>query len=246
MKTNDHTAELIQRFLDNEMSQEERKLFEDQLKKDTSLQEEVLLYRKVNNALKDSSLEDFKTELNQIHREHFHTPIIKSIRVWRYAAAIVLLALIGSVIMFMNSGSDPLKAYDKYYEALDFFNSKRAGKLNERSEFDHSMEAYNNKQYQLAYEKLSALLHKEPDNLALKLYLGVSAIEIGQIEKAEELFKNILYTNDPFYIQEAEWYLSLIYIKQNKIEKARPLLIGITERNGNYAEKAQQLLDDLE
>jgi len=68
---------------------------------------------------------------------------------------------------------------------------------------------------------------EEPDSYSIKLLTMLSA------------------SDDFEYQQEAEWYLTLFYLRSGQRDKASELLKNIVDENGEYADKAKELSDKL-
>ena len=73
------------------------------------------------------------------------------------------------------------------------------------------------------------------------MYSGISFLELGQIEKAKENFKNIINKNTGFELQ-AKWYLGLSYLKDGDIVQARELMEEIKESGSAYHKEAGEIL----
>jgi tetratricopeptide (TPR) repeat protein len=85
----------------------------------------------------------------------------------------------------------------------------------------------------------------EPGNLLGKLYSGISYMELNDFEKAMGYFNFIIQHKDNLFIDQSEWYLSLCYLKTNRMEEASRLLDKIANERGVFKTKAQMLLNEL-
>jgi tetratricopeptide (TPR) repeat protein len=103
------------------------------------------------------------------------------------------------------------------------------------------MQLYEMQQFGAAIEMFNMV----PDNLLGKLYGGIALMELGSYEKAIENFKSIIEHNDNLFIDQAEWYMSLSYIKTNRIEDAKKILLNIVKENTKYKNESLSLLKDL-
>jgi len=247
MKNISKYSKKIQKYLDNELSESELSEFEGLIKKHSELRDEIQLYRKVSSAIADPSLENFKNELDQIHVQNFGSGIsinTKQSKQWYLiAASFVILVTLASVFLFQGSEVNSSDVFEKYYHPLE---SNYSRSIDDKFDaFGLAMNDYNNEHYDFAFAQFSEIVDINSENYAARLYLGVCGIEIGEYKTAENQFKMIIESKDAFFIQDAEWYLSLLYLKMNQLEKAKSALQSIYEKRGVFAQNALLVLDEL-
>ena len=69
----------------------------------------------------------------------------------------------------------------------------------------------------------------------------------GKTDLAIQKMQSVISQGDAnTYYQDAEWYLSLFYLKERDLPKCTMLLKRIVEEGGYYVPKAKQLLQELE
>ena len=103
--------------------------------------------------------------------------------------------------------------------------------------------AYDNGRYEEAISHFQNTL-KENDDPVVELCQGNAYLSTGQADKAELVFRNILEEHEDL-VTQAKWYLSLSYLKQNKLERAKSTLWEIS-KSSTYGEKARKLLKELD
>ena len=81
-------------------------------------------------------------------------------------------------------------------------------------------------------------------NSSTKLYYSNALLVNGQFEKALPILQDLAQSQ--IYSSEGKWYLALVLIKLNQIEKAKLYLDALSNDNGTYTEKANALKDLLE
>lgn len=79
----------------------------------------------------------------------------------------------------------------------------------------------------------------------LFLYSGICHLELGDIREAIADFNYIAETAN-LYTEPAKWYTALAYLKAADRDKAVEVLKEISDSGGAYAERAQQILSELE
>jgi len=248
MKNISKYSKQIQKYLANELSESELSEFENLIKNHSDIQDEIQLYRKVSNAIADPSLENFKKELDQIHIQNFGSSIsinTKQSKQWYLiAASLVILITLSSIFLFQDSEVNTSDVFAKYYHPLE---SNYSRSIDDKPDaFSLAMNDYNNKHYDFALSQFSEIVDIKSDHYAARLYLGVCGIEMGEYKIAENQFKMIIASKDAFYLQDAEWYLSLLYLKMKQLEKAKSALQSIYEKGGVFAQNALLVLDELE
>ena len=81
--------------------------------------------------------------------------------------------------------------------------------------------------------------------MAAYLYAGISLMETNNFSEAKKSFQTIINNNDIYYIQQAEWYLGLCYLKAGKTKKAKKQFRKIVSCQGFYENKAKEILNKL-
>lgn len=248
MKDLSKYSEKIQKYLAKELSSREMAEFELLVKSRPELQEEIRLYKKVSKAIADPSIENFKKKLETIHNQNFGTKKQKNIKFfqqWYLVAAIFLILItLVSIILYQKSEVSTQEVFERYFQTLEGYNSRNINDV--IYDFEIAIENYNNEHYKLALMQFNDVVKADYDNYSARFYLGVCGIELGEYRIAETQFKKIIESRDPFYMQDAEWYLALLYLKIEHIEKAKLQLKRIHEANGLFAKMASLVLDDLE
>lgn len=238
-------SERIQKYLANELTANEMVEFEELVKMHSELQEEIQLYRKVTGAIADPTLENFKNDLDIIHNKNFGSQngfTVKPSRQWYLIAALFLILItIASVFLFKNKEIDPQLIFLKYYQPLSDNYSR--GSVNDA--YGIAVQTFNSKNYNLAFEQFEEIATVDIENYSAKLYLGICGIELGRFSKAETQFKLIIESQDPFFIQDAEWYLALLYLKMEDVEKATNIFEEINKKDGMFSKNASLVLVDL-
>ena len=164
------------------------------------------------------------------------------------AAAIALLILAGAGAAYWQ-----YTRYDRLYAA--FFTPPEAGEvIAMRSEngireadpdLQQALNRYEAGDYAAATELFDHYLQRRPDDFQAGLYAGVAALNSGLPEKAAEQLTAVSI-NEPKLFDEANWYLSLAFLKQKKLVDAKAILENLVQKaEPVHAEKAKGLLEQL-
>lgn len=236
---NEETYIRFENYLVNEMSSEEKTLFEEQLKNDASFNESFTLYKETTQFLEHQFSKE-KAEYNQnlksIAAQHFsakkETKVI-AFKPWYYAVAATIVVVVGMWMMMQN---DP---------SYSDFNQHETAVFVERSDSNENLqiaqEAFNKKDYKqavAAFEKIQDF--RKPE---LQYFYAIALIETNDYTKAE-LFLDQLRGGNSVYKDKATWYLALSYLKQDKKAACKSILQQIASDAEDF-DKAQKLLNDL-
>ena len=125
METKSNYTRLVQMYLMDELSTEEKLSFETALKTDSKLREELELQQNLNNAILDDELENFKIGLDEIHQNL--TQPLRAERSINYgkisliAATLIILFTIGALLKNRNSESlNTDEIFDTYYRKKSY------------------------------------------------------------------------------------------------------------------------------
>ena len=92
------------------------------------------------------------------------------------------------------------------------------------------------------YKEALALFSKADHNMTVKFYSGISYLEVNELEDAEASFQAVIDNKDNLFIEQAEWYLALCYLKMNMNKDAKILFTEIANSDGFFNNKAQEIL----
>lgn len=223
--------ELIGRFHEFELTDEELQAFEKRLESDPVLQQRFRLYgemeQHIDQQLPGKQTKDFKDILQDpTDKPNAGTKVRRlfSSRQWGIAATIVLLLVAGLWWLLTPSVlDDPLALADYYWEATD---KEHLFESAQRGEDDRDPN-------QAAHTFFRTIRdYKEK---------GAYSTMIDQLE----VYKTTTPPPVP-YEDDADWLLAIAYVANNKLESARFVLEQIIAAYPARRQKAQQLLRDIE
>lgn len=230
-------------YLEGEMSAEQQADFELKIGQNPDVQ---LLFEQYQFAYKslqhkyDPQTSAFKSNLNQISKEHFGTTakkrkVFKLTNWYVSAAASVVLAL--GLWYYFQSETPQYSDFDIHEQAA----------FVERSSADQNLkdaqQEFNAKKYASAVVSFQKLPMELMSSDVMYFY-AISLLETNDFAKAELLF-NKLDANDSLYKDKAIWYLALSQLKQHHLEACKKYLQQISPEADEFY-KAQELLGDLE
>ncbi|MCF8378090.1 MAG: tetratricopeptide repeat protein [Bacteroidales bacterium] len=247
MDKNNH---LISKYLEGELNPVQTRDFEEALIQDYELQEELDLRREVDEALADTEVLDLRAQLNEIHEE-LRPQLVKrsrqaSKRVVRYAVAASLAVIIslGTYTLFFKAVNNN-KIVSQFYKPYDVTLVNRSANTELSDNIRDALYMYENHQYKEAIGLFEQILETNPQMIASHFYSGVAYMEIEEYNNAGISFNKVLSHNDNLYMEQAEWYLGMVFLATNQEEKARNQFQKIKNENGHYSKEAAKILRKL-
>lgn len=259
---------LIQNFLRNKLSEKEKYLILSRMKVDESFREKVNFEKQLLLNLNDSewntsnayelpevkeyeelikgdSTQKLKQTLAKVNIAYQNTQKKKATFQWLYAVAAIITILIGTYIFSLYNTTSYQELYANYLNISDLPSLVDRGKTNEKSLIE-AQKLFENKKYSETLEILTKEINRiEKDKATVYLYTGISQMELNQFEDAEKTF-DLLINSKLLDAPKGIWYKALLFIKQNRTEKAKELLNKIAKSPTNYkSQEALQLLEKL-
>ena len=253
----------IEKYLADELREDERKAFEKLLLSDDNLEQEVALSRQLNlylannsdydkipdneltrsiqNFLKSNEAQELKQHLRDIHLEAIQKPK-KKLRWIPWTAAAVLLLFIG-LMFFKNPTNSEL--YERYYNEKDL--PRLVSRDPSTNLQTQGIISFQQKDYDASIQQLNEYFTQEKKpNTAVYLYRGMAYLEIDDIKNAILDFDRVIHSN---HLDNAKgrWFKGLAYLKVNDVEKAKEVfrLIVRDSKAFKYAD-SKALLESLE
>ncbi|MGB1269594.1 MAG: hypothetical protein ACPG45_07625 [Flavobacteriaceae bacterium] len=257
--------QMIDDYICGRLSKDDLTAFENQLREDSGLAEEVAINKNLF-ALHDSSSWEEITTLNKDGKlyenyllskdgQHIKKAINQAqhsykqqttspIKLYKwYAAAASVVLLIAFSYIFTSNQNSPENLY------ADFSNLSELPSLTQRSDADKLLsdaeELFLNKQYIAAVRSLE--LYNEKYNTSTSntlLYKGICYLELNDFSKATTQF-NTLKNSNSLDRNKAFWYLALTSLKQKNIKETKRLLQLIVNESYFNHQKAEELLSIL-
>lgn len=241
--------DMINRYLDGEMSTEEQNAFEEQVQQDAELRNEVELLRDVNETLKiklhpDETEMALRKSLKNINPEFFSNKseqakiIPLSRRRWVTAvAAVFIMALLLTVWQ-------PWKKENLYtqYASIQMPGIAERGAIAD-STFKLAVENFNNKKFTEAISAFELVLKDSSQNSFVQYYYAIALLQNNEIGKSRVQLTE-LYNGSSLFKYDAAFYMALSYLKEKNKAVCIEWLKKIPADAGQY-NKVQELLKKL-
>jgi tetratricopeptide (TPR) repeat protein len=244
MKNEDYI--LFEAYLSNELSKDEVAAFESRLKTEPEFNQAFTTYQELSSFLEhkfenEDATTAFQNNLKTISNAYFEKQVkpkkVIQFKPWQYAMAASVALLIG-IFMFNNFSNPSFSDYNDY-ETVSFTVRGEQDELFKTAEI-----AFNNKDFAKAEEAFKQLIEEDENNAELKLYSGISNVELNNFETADKLLADLGLGNSA-YKNKATWYLALSKLKQKNEAACLEILKTIPEDADDY-EQAQKLIKKLD
>jgi Flp pilus assembly protein TadD len=243
MSMNEEMYLSFDRYLAHEMPADERAAFESKLTSDTEFAEKFRLYQEVLEVVgpryqREDQEIAFRKNLASIGNEEVVEKTGRTVKMnWYLWTAAASVALVCAFFFYTSSSTPEYSAY-AHYEPLTL-----AERGHEDAAALKAQQAFNTKQYPEAVAAINVLLEHDGKNDALKIYKGISLLELDRVQEANSLFMEVSHTSS-VYKDKALWMLALSALKQKDYKTCESFLKRIPAGSPEY-EQAQELLNKL-
>lgn len=210
----------IDRYLLGRLEGEELKNFELRLKNDGDLREMVAQQRLLLEGIEEFHL---KNQLDHYHRQMEVENIDKKpLTIWLAIAASIVILIGVSFWAITDTQSAAQKVFAKNFQP-DPGLPTTMGTTSEY-EFYSGMVSYKRKKYSEAIALWEPLYTENPTNDTLVYFLGVAHLAKGDNVAAEQYLKMAHSIETSIFVEEANYYLALTLLKENKVHEAKKIL----------------------
>lgn len=235
--------ELIEKYIDGNLSAKESKSVEQLLAKDKVFAKEYKLRYEVNEAIMQKDIMTLRENLNNVYNGQHQSPpsVVRQlfIKNWHLvAASVTILIIVGSFLLSNLNNSSSEQIFEKYYSSENAIFMTRSDATVLDDNLNDALEKFQNKEYADAIN----LLTINETNVVAKYYLGLSYMETDQFVKAKASFQNILDSPDNLFIEQAKWYKGLCLLKLDETEAATELFTSILSDDSLYNEDVTDIL----
>lgn len=246
--------ELIDEKLSGELSAEELEDFDLDLQNDPDLNAEFELHKEIDEAIQESEVIELRKKLDLVHdltQNKKQPGLLRTIlrhKLSRIAAAsfVVLLIFTSLSLYFLRPDSNISNdSLFKIYYQPDAAMLIR-GTNSQNATLIQAFQKYEKMDYPAALKLFSQVLDTDRENIPVQFYSGISYIELGQYQNALLPFQFIMDHKQNLYIERAEWYAALLYLKLNEDDNALNLFRNISHSNSFYKDKAHEILKSIQ
>jgi len=240
----------IEDFIDGVLEGDLLKEFELELKDNSDLIAEVELRKQVNESIREKDILDLRKKLD-VARESSEVKKVKmlipdtkegQVKFWRRSVAIFIV-LIGLGGALSNSFVSVSGTYDKYFDAPAW--SPERSVNSDITVLQQANSAYLKEDYAKVVQTLNQASVVNIDNPVFDFYKAASLQKLDKYSEAIAGYTKVINDGDNLFIEEAEWYRSLCYVKLGEKEKAKVELLAVIERKNIYENQAKAVIRRL-
>lgn len=240
----DDQQKIIEKYLDNRLSETERMTFEHRLKEEKTLAKAVQIERDIRDGIEALGNQKLSQRLNKIHEEEIIIPRQKKKwRLIRQCGVLIAAALIGAIFLswylWPKAAMSSEQLYLAYAQHDIALTQKGAGEnpliLAER--------AWEKQDLAAAQQHLDIYLSTNPNDPEALHFQGIVLLENRSYDEALRVFEHLATYG--LYADVAKWYQGLILLRAQRLDAAKEIFTAIATSNTDYAGKAQEIIKEL-
>lgn len=240
----------IEDFIDGILEGEALAEFNSELNDNTDLIAEVKLRNQINESIAEFDIFNLRKELTaakesaDIKKINMIIPETKSEK-WKFLrrSVAVMVILLGIAGVLRNSFVSTENTYEHYFVTPAW--SPERSVSNEITLLQKANIAYVNAEYAKVVKILGELSSTGNESAVFDFYKAASFQEMNKYNEAILEYTRVINQGDNLFIEEAEWYRSLCYLKLKNYEKSRTELLAVIERKGHYQNDAKAIMRRL-
>lgn len=239
----DQDYHIFEAYLKGDLNGEGLEKHHKKLEIDREYRESFELYKSINNHLEkqfdgELELKEFKNSVSDISKRYFEARKQNKFPWLKMAIAASIIIAIG-LYFYLGNFSKP-----QYEEIAQIPTIHLTVRGTESELFTQAETAFNQEKYADAIEFFNKILAKNNEELSIKLYKAIAYMELGSVEKARQLYEEII-NQESSYAEEALWYASLNELKAKNYSACKDYLSEIKSAASRYQD-AQNLLEELD
>lgn len=234
-RNNDITPEelaIIERYIFNQMPQDEYYAFTKRLEEDQDLREKTKNTRLMLIGIQEAELTDWINDFNKSlpfkQKKAKIASKLFSLKRWMVAASIIILVSLAG-LLFFNPFKSERKLFAEYYKPDPGLITAMG--VSQNYFFDRAMIDYKTKNYESAIKVWKQLLTEKPSNDTLNYFIASALLANDKAADAIPYFEKVLTDSNSYFLNDTYWYLGLALVKQQKSEKAIPYIQKSTHTN---------------
>lgn len=247
MAISDEAYQLMMKYLDDELSEEEQLQFENLMEESAEFRQEVKHVDAVAATIfaqqKSSDIAEISAVFDEFEKED-NVPLSGQRKVNRLVYAVaagISVLLVATFLLFLRpSNVSPDQLFAENYQSLPINVSSRNA-----SELPEALELYRKGRYSAAIPLLEVLAD-DPGQRQSVIYLSNALLETGATEEAINTLKDLqVADNEVFLKQYRHWYLGMAYLKNNELALSRAQFEQLLKEGGIYREEARKLIEAM-
>lgn len=250
MNNQDNKEDRVLKYLDGELSENEKQLFEKELKTDNELNELYKVHQEINKYINDREAHTIKAKLAEARIRYDNRELKKKKlkRFYRAAAIFIVLVSVAGIIFWLTNSDTPLtnnELYSQYYTTYSTTIEYRNDTSVLTGDYYIALSEYDKGAYEQALIYFEEIIQKEQNGSSAQFFAGICCMEMGEFDRAIQYFKATINSNNTLFIDQARWFLALCYVRTGDIEKARSILNDLSQISRFKQTEVLELLEHL-
>ncbi|GAB3506245.1 hypothetical protein GCM10027341_38930 [Spirosoma knui] len=238
--------ELIENYVNGQLSADERTRFETALRTDPAVADALAFYVLAKQTARNEARAERQAELDAL-RQRTSKPLMSAPMRWAAAASIVLILGLGwSVYRLRNESEGAAQLADAYISTT--FNQLSTTMSGETDSLKTGVGLFNENKLAEAETVFEGVLASQPTNDRALKYAGIAALRQGEYDQAIERFHRLGERTDLF-ANPGSFYEAIALIKRGRPadkSQAKKLLEEVVRKNLEGKAEAEKLLNTLD
>lgn len=243
----------IDRYLNKKMEHDELDWFREEMEINPSLMEEVQMQKEIGRAILNEETLAFRAQIGSMFEKEAAakpgtarkklslSPVVRLA-----VASLATLVLLGAGLYLYTHRTIPAdKLFNAYYEPYEGLTNVRSSNSQTADILMLAMQKYENQEFQSALLLFETVIASDRENMTSSFYSGISYMETERYRNAEKSFEGVINHDNNLFIEHAEWYLGLCYLKTGEESLAKKVFASIADTDGYYERRAKRLLRNL-
>lgn len=240
--------DLIDGYLQNRLSREERAKFESLLDNDADFAMEFQKIKEIQDGIKAHSRIELKQFLINIESELENQESTLNVnnmkKMMTAAVSLVLVAAISFFALKQDQSLSLEEIYANNFSHYDNLNGQVRGESSNINSLENAAySAYEMGNFATSAAYFATLVETEK-TAANYFYMGLANIESGNYAEAINNLNTTIHNFSAFE-KQAKWYMAMANLANGDEEAAVTTLVGLTLENSVYKEKAEAIIKEL-
>ncbi|MFU8842843.1 MAG: tetratricopeptide repeat protein [Bacteroidales bacterium] len=235
----------IEELIDGNLSDKDAEKFKAEVLSNDDINAEYEFRKEINMAIRDKHFSELRAKLQNQFKEDSRklsrvSPQKDLLKTWHLATASFSLILVvgGLWYILSNKPYSSERLISKYYKPAQPILQVRSMEFTGDDVLKEAFNLYQQNNYENALKYFNSL----DNQIIAKFYSGICYIELGQFSKAVESFEFVINDADNLFVEQAEWYLGLIFLMNNQKSAALEQFARISASESYYADQAKEII----
>lgn len=255
---------LIEQFLRNELSENEKNNFLKRIANDTNFKEQFVFEKQLFESLnekewsfaenttsaqvaeykklfEDKETQKLKKVIQKTNADYKNRKKGRVITLVSSIAAVALLFI--TLNVFLNTTINTNELYSENISLKELPSFTTRGN-EDSSDLIKAEKLFKEKNYKESVVLFDKVLLSEKENSGVYIYKAIAHAALNQFEEAEAILEQLIQS-DLIDAEKGYWYKSLVYLKSNQLDKVKTTLSKIIANSLYKKKEAVELLEKL-